>query len=251
MPKVLLDSNTLRSLGGVRGSRDWEQIRWSERWKRKKILEASSRLCERLLNCWAAQLRSWTRHKQDSEKNAKWSSKDGCSAFLYIFPILISSFVCLSVSVHFWACTLFLFFISLHVTGPLSCCRPHEFSPTYSILYLRFFSSSFLPLSIFLLPSPTEQKLTQYSSSWVVCRRQGYLCVCVSICQSVYICYHMCLFAHWVSNDRTDSFVFLARPCRVWQWTKCQCVRMDQRPAQSVIACPRSDTWEPVAWDSS
>lgn len=78
------------------------------------------------------------------------------------------------------------------------------------------------------------------------------VCVCICMCENVYIRAYICvsvcaLVKQWLNSL---SFVFLARLGGVWQWTKCQCVRVEWKPAPSVIACPRSDTLESMAGDS-
>lgn len=158
VPKVLLDSHTLRSWGGSRGLRDseTERVRWSRR-KGKKTLEPNAKVYVR--GFWIAELHSWVAG-QDTDRTARrmpnGPAKTDALLFLVHLSLSSSPLVCRSVSVYFRALTLFLFFIFLHVVVHLSCCLPHEFSPTYSILYRSLFSL-FLSLSIFLLPSPTEQ----------------------------------------------------------------------------------------------
>lgn len=73
VPKVLSDSLTPRSQGGSRGLRDERDGESKMKWEEveENVGAQCKRLCERLLNSRAAQLSSWTRHRQDSEKNAK------------------------------------------------------------------------------------------------------------------------------------------------------------------------------------
>lgn len=106
------------------------------------------RLCERLLNSLAAQLRSWTRHRQDSEKNAKWTSKHRCSAFLYIFPFLL---LCLSIVLSLSISERSLCSCSLY-----SFMSPGIFHPAFlmnSLLHIQFFVSAYF-LSFYHLFCP-------------------------------------------------------------------------------------------------
>lgn len=156
VPKVL-DSLTLRSWGGSRGLRDREtgRVTWNGR-KWKKMLELNAKGYVR--GFWIARLHSWV-GGQDTYRTARRMPNANTDTvfFLSIFPFLFFP-LSVALSLYFQALTLFLFFIFLHVAVHLSCCLPHEFSPTYSILYLSLFSLSlFLSLSIFLLPSPTVQ----------------------------------------------------------------------------------------------
>lgn len=157
-----------------------------------------------------------------------------CPSFLVFFPI-----VCRSVLVYSRALTLFLIF--LHVAVCLSHCLPHKSSPKYSILYLSLFS---LCLS-FSFPFPLCYSWHRILPAKSFTEGGVFLYVCVRLHICGCICVSVCTFcAHWV-----NSFVFLARSGGVWQWTKCQCVRVEWEPAPCVIACPRSDTPEPITED--
>lgn len=72
--------------------------------------------------------------------------------------------------------------------------------------------------------------------------------LCASAWATVHICGYICVSVCTVGAQWLNSlgFVFLARLSGVWQWTKCQCVRVEREPAPCVIACPRSDTLEPI-----
>lgn len=177
------------------------RVRWSGR-KWKKMLEPSAK-CERLLNGWAAQLSNWTCHRQDSEKNAKWPSKDWCSAFLSIFSFSSFSLVCCSVYVYFWALTLFLFFIFLHVSLHLSCCFTRELSYIF-ILYLTLLSL-FLSL-YFCLPFPLINRWHDILPA-EQCTEEGvYMCTCVHLrdCERIKSRLHVCVCLHigWTASEQ-------------------------------------------------
>lgn len=174
----------------------------------------------------------------------------------FFVHLLLCSFplVCRSVSVS----ELSLYSLSLY--SSMSPCIFHAAFLMNPLLHIQFFIwayfLSFLSLS-FCLP-------LRLCNSWhcILTAEQFTVCVCmcVHVCVFVYACAYLhvyiCAYIYvsfctlgeqWLNSL---SFVCLARPGGVWQWTKCQCVRLEWKPAPSVIACPRSDTLEPIAWDS-
>lgn len=158
------------------------------------------RLCERLLNSLAAQLRSWTRHRQDSEKNAKWTSKHWCSAFfLYIFsPLSSPLLVFCSVSVYFWAVLVLYIPSCRHASFMLlsSWILSYIFSSLSQLIFFLFFP---LPLSHWAVVD------TVYIS-WILRRKD--ICACISICERVYVSTYKHLFSHWASSDWTALVLF-------------------------------------------
>lgn len=140
-------------------------------------------------------------------------------SFFVHFSLSSALLVYRSVSVYFWALTLFLFFIFLHVARHLSSCFPYEFSPTYSVLCLSLFSV-FLPPFCPLRLSHSAIADTLYFC-WILGRKD--ICVCFTIYESVYICFYIRVSVFTLGEQWLNSlsFVFLARPGGVWQWTKC------------------------------
>lgn len=122
--------------------------------------------------------------------------------FLFPFPFFFYPLVCSSVPVCSRALTLFLLFIFHHVTVHLSCSLLHEFSPTYSILFIRAYVLSF-PASL-SLSFPLPQ-----SKSWHSVQTQeftGDVWVHLHVWDA-YI--NVCTFAHGSTVDKQSWFCFL------------------------------------------
>lgn len=145
-------------------------------------------------------LKSCINMKWDSEKDSKWTSKDSLSGFTaHLYPFLFSV-VCLCVSFCFRLFkTLFMFFKSLHVIINLPYCLPHKFSPKYSMQYLNYSLSLCHCLPVYLFPSllPLSNSWhTILPAEWFIEGVLKCMCVCISICDGTYICYHICVCSH-------------------------------------------------------
>lgn len=164
------------------------------------MLEPSAK-CERLLNGWAAQLSNWTCHRQDSEKNARWPSKDWCSAFLSIFSFSSFSLICCSMSIFellLYSCSLYSF---------MSLCIFHAAllmnSPTYSFFIWACFLCFCLYIFAFLSHWSIADTVFYQWAVWGWCM-YVYMCACVHLHD--FEC--MRLFAHWINSEWTVLVLF-------------------------------------------
>lgn len=137
-----------------------------------------------------------------------------CTFFPFFCSACLSFCLCLFLSAH-----------SVLVLYIPSCCQASFILLSLWILSYIFSSLSELIFCLFTTFFPLRLSHSAIADTlyfrWILGRKD--ICVCFTIYESVYICFYIRVSVFTVGEQWLNSlsFVFLARPGGVWQWTKC------------------------------